>query len=257
MGVKTKISKKDLAGIFDVKTLFETKNGVSDSVYIVNNKYVLKIFEKGSQNNIKEELRLYKKMKHLKVAKIIKNGLRIKGKDALVYKKCDGKSLQKVKIKQIKQIGKFLKEFHKITKGKTSKNKNLFSKVIVKDMVKQSKNKRFQKIYRSLKIELKNDGIIHGDIFKDNVLFQKGKLSCIIDFCEACNGDFYFDLAVIGLDWCRNDKEYKILLKSYGADITLKKFKSYIKYAGLYYALMRYFDKRDYKELLKRIERFY
>jgi homoserine kinase type II len=255
MGVKTKISKKDLAGIFDVKTLFETKNGVSDSVYIVNNKYVLKIFEKGSQNNIKEELRLYKKMKHLKVAKIIKNGLRIKGKDALVYKKCDGKSLQKVKIKQIKQIGKFLKEFHKITKGKTSKNKNLFSNKIVKDMVKQSKDKRFKKIYRSLKIELKNDGIIHGDIFKDNVLFKGDKLSCVIDFCEACNGDFYFDLAVVGLDWCRNDKEYKILLKSYGADIGLKEFKLYIKYAGLYYALMRYFDKRDYKELLKRIKK--
>jgi len=62
-------------------------------------------------------------------------------------------------------------------------------------------------------------------------------------------------LAVIGLDWCSDDKALKILLKSYGAIMSLNKFKHYIQYAGLYYTLMRYNEKRNYKKLLKRIKK--
>lgn len=45
-------------------------------------------------------------------------------------------------------------------------------------------------------------GLIHGDLFVDNALFDGNTLSGIIDFYNACHGAFVFDLAVTVNDWC-------------------------------------------------------
>lgn len=45
-------------------------------------------------------------------------------------------------------------------------------------------------------------GLIHGDLFCDNALFHEGTLTGIIDFYNACDGAFVFDLAVTLNDWC-------------------------------------------------------
>lgn len=254
MGVKTKIKKDDLKPLFKIKSLQATKHGVSDSVYIINNKYVLKIFENSSKKTLQEEIHLLQKLKSLQIVKLKNKIFTIKEKPALLYQKSKGTSKDTIKKTHIIQIGRFLKKFHAISKGLKSKNKNIFSKTIFKTMVKKANKKSFTRLYKTLHLELKNDGIIHGDIFRDNVLFKKDRLKAVIDFSEACNGDFYFDLAVVALDWCKNDKQIEILLQTYDANITLQKFKPYIQYAGLYYVLLRYFDKRDYKDLLQRIK---
>lgn len=55
---------------------------------------------------------------------------------------------------------------------------------------------------RNLRDDLPS-GIIHADLFKDNVLLDGETVAGFIDFYYACNGDFMYDLAIAVNDWAR------------------------------------------------------
>lgn len=44
--------------------------------------------------------------------------------------------------------------------------------------------------------------VIHGDLFRDNVLFDGNHLSAALDFHNASRGPMLFDVAVCANDWC-------------------------------------------------------
>lgn len=44
--------------------------------------------------------------------------------------------------------------------------------------------------------------IIHGDLFRDNVLVDNGRIAAVIDFFSAGTGYLLLDLAIVVNDWC-------------------------------------------------------
>jgi homoserine kinase type II len=45
-------------------------------------------------------------------------------------------------------------------------------------------------------------GIIHGDLFRDNILWESERLVALLDFESACDGSWVYDLMVTVLAWC-------------------------------------------------------
>lgn len=67
--------------------------------------------------------------------------------------------------------------------------------------------------------------VIHGDLFRDNVLFQGNTITGVIDFYNAASGWTLFDIAVSVNDWCidaakpgftLNTERTRALLHAYG-----------------------------------------
>ncbi len=67
-------------------------------------------------------------------------------------------------------------------------------------------------------------GVIHADLFPDNIFFLDGQLSGVIDFYFACNDFFAYDIAICLNAWCfEQDRSFNItkarqLLTGYQAE---------------------------------------
>lgn len=96
-------------------------------------------------------------------------------------------------------------------------------------------------------------GVIHADLFRDNIMFVEDRLSAVIDFYYACNDALLYDLAVAVNDWCTepdgqlNHSRAEALIGSYCArrepqPVEHKAWRSVLRAAALRFYLSRLYD---------------
>lgn len=143
-----------------------------------------------------------------------------KGKPLLVWKKIKGEGIDFPSGQNITQVGEELAQLHNcgLKYGKERNNprnhdwrkgalKKLKGNIHSSDYQLMAEEHEFQNIYEPKLPQ----GIIHGDLFRDNVLFHKDRLSGVIDFYYACTDSLLLDIAITINDWCVKEEEYYML----------------------------------------------
>jgi homoserine kinase type II len=228
MAVYTSINSNDLNDWiekFNFKDLVNFKgisSGVTNSNYLIqmaHSNYILTIFE---HNNIEElpfyiDLMTYLAKENFLCPRPIENkngqalGL-LKEKPALMVSFLDGKEKAIRSPKSCYLVGQYLAKLHLIANNFSQLNKNTRGLDWVSDMYLNLKKYLSLEDQGILELEINYhkemdkvelpEGIIHGDLFKDNVLFLNDKVSGFIDFYYACNEKFIYDIAIAINDWC-------------------------------------------------------
>ena len=265
MGIKTVISLDDLNKIFgsySFTKLTPTLSGIIDTTYIAHTKskgYIVKKYEREIPLRITKDIVLLSELKSvgLNVPTCLdeKNGW-------YLYEKLQGKQPQSVKSFHIQALGRFLAKLHKQTSKKSCDYCNRVEDEVT-TALKYTKANFFgyYKKFEFLKnFTHKNDALIHGDLFKDNTVFDGTKLG-VFDFIDSTCGSFAFDAAVtlVGFD-AKINSNYciNLFLRSYNQHAPKKLSKETVlhnmKIASHFYALKRvhkYKNTQRAKELIR------
>ena len=253
MAVYTKINKRDISlinkkfNIENFKNFKGIKQGIENTNYLLkskNNKFILTIFEK---RVLKKEIPFFiKLMDQLSALNIIcpkplknKNGqflIKLKNKTACIVSFLTGKSKKNLSLKNCYDIGKTVALIHLYTKKIKLFRTNSMGIKKLKPLLNKIKFKsgEFKNLDKFLEINLRDinkiwpkklpKGIIHGDLFIDNIFFKNNKLSGIIDFYFAANDYFMYEISIcvnalcfdqVNSKFYLNKKKVKNLIKGY------------------------------------------
>ena len=189
------------------------------------------------------------------------------GKCVSLYRYYDGRAVKvsKLRASQLETIGRALGDLHVIGKGYKKGIDNRFSFERIADLylgVRGRLPHYFRKISRTLEDEVDYltrylegklpKGVIHGDLFADNLLFRGEKLTAVLDFEAACRGKFIFDIATAVNALCFTDGNYSLdrfraLLSGYESVRTLSlaewdAFPNELRYSSLRFTVTRLHD---------------
>lgn len=158
----------------------------------------------------------------------------VAGAPALLAPRFPGNHPDRPSLEQIRAIGRFLGQMHQVTG-------NLAGPDHARDLhwlEEQAQRQRRQlggqdqlllatTLTACTTVSNRRDwqklpsGLVHGDVFRDNTLFEGDQLRAVIDFHHTARAPLLFDLAVVANDWCcdeagRFDAEpLRVLLESY------------------------------------------
>ena len=241
MAVYTKISKnqtKALLNKYDLGLLLNI-NGIEQGVENSNFKlktekglYIFTIYEK--RVNDKDLPYYINLMSHLynngilcpkpildKSGKILQKVL---NKSSSIVSFLPGKQLTTIELDHCFQIGEYMAKMHIASINFPQQKNNDLGKdswekllnLCIKSKVSIEKNNidMIGNTLRKIICDWPKDlpkGQIHGDLFTDNVFFQKDKLSGVIDFYFSCTEILAFDIAISINAWCFDNNKNFIL----------------------------------------------
>jgi homoserine kinase type II len=260
MAVFTKINTKDISYIESqfnfgkIKIFQGIKKGIENTNYLIqtkNQKYILTIFEKRVHGGCKSKdlpffMNLMSKLSKLKIKcpEPIKNKkgsfiFKLKNKNACIVTFLKGKDKKQLSTKDCFSVGKNIAKLHKASSKIKLFKKNSFSAQSWSTLLNKIDN-RINKLSKNLKYTMKNDlqkikrnwpkklpsGIIHCDLFVDNIFFYKKKFYGFIDFYFASNDFLAYELATSLNALCFNKKNKKFVLDKNKSSKLIKGYES-------------------------------
>ncbi len=241
MAVFTKIDYSDISKIEKLFNLgkikkFEgIKQGIENTNYLIfiqKKKYILTIFEK--RVNAKDLPFFMKLMSRLSKLKIkcpqpIKNKkggfiFKVKNKKACIVSFLNGKDKKELSSSDCFSVGKNIAKLHLVSKKIKLYRKNSFSLSSWPTLLSKL-DSRTNDISENLKNIMKNDlnnikkkwpknlpkGIIHCDLFMDNIFFYKKKFYGFIDFYFSSNDFYIYELAICINALCFKKRKNKFI----------------------------------------------
>ena len=243
MAVYTHLNKKDIINItnkFDLGKLTKfsgIKDGIENTNYFIQTnklKVILTIFEKRVKSKdipyfVKFMLALHKKrVKCPKPIKYKKNKyiFKIKNKSSIIVSYLNGKAKSKILEKDCNALGKELAKLHNVSKNINLKRKNsLGYKELLRifHLTICPNRKEVLNYFATFKKYYPNDvpnGLIHGDIFPDNIFYYKNRFNGFIDFYFSFHGPYVYEIAIAINSMCFtknlfDEKKANNLIKGY------------------------------------------
>jgi homoserine kinase type II len=237
-------------------------------------RFLLRIDEVKSENELKRELDLLGFLRkhsfpcpHPMQDRMGRFYRALNNKCVSLFRFHEGRVLvpERLKSAHLETIGRTLGELHVLGKAYKKGIDNRFSFERIADLylsVRSRLPNYFRKILRTLDDEVDYltrylegklpKGVIHGDLFADNVLFRGEKLVAVLDFEAACRGKFIFDIATAVNALCFVEGEYSLdrfrdLLHGYESVRTLSlaewdAFPNELRYSSLRFTVTRLHD---------------
>lgn len=222
------------------------KNGILNTNYYIECKegrFVLRVFE-GGRDFLEENQELEFL---LNIKDIIPCCLPLKtnsGDNYVVFKNkmvalfyfIIGEPIKNVDENLLREIGKYLGKLHNFSMGKNLIRKSRIDMERYFDRIDFNfipisaiEKRKIKSIYEEVKyfdFSSLPSGIIHNDIFPDNVFIRDGRIEGILDFNESQTAPFIYDLAIVINYWIRLNNFPKDLEERYTA-LFLQEYEKY------------------------------
>ena len=256
MAIYTKISRNDIISIeqkFNLGKIISfkgIKKGIENTNYLIrtkNNKYILTIFEKRVQKkDLPFFMSLMDKLNNHKIncpkPQKSKKGnylVNIKNKPASIVSFVEGKEKNKLKIKDCYEIGKNIAKLHIASKRIKLYRKNSMSLSSWPKLLNKIGNKckkiviNLNNLMKTSLTDIKkrwprklSSGIIHGDLFIDNIFFKNNKFYGYIDFYFSSNDFLIYEIAICINALCFDKKNKKFIFNKIKSKNLLKGYSS-------------------------------
>ena len=230
MGVFTKMFQNELDFIqkkYKIKILKikNIENGILNSNFYIetkNKKYILRIYE--ANRTIDEELQelilLDKISSFIPVSRAIENIDNeyisvFNNKKFALFEYIEGSSIEEIDTHIIREIAINLGKLHSFSKEISFEKYNRKSRIDFEFYYNEIKKLNFDFKFKNELLNLADEiikydfsilpsGVIHGDIFPDNVLLDEyNSIKVIFDFNESYYAPFIFDIAIVINFWIK------------------------------------------------------
>ena len=226
MAIYTRLDQEKINNILlnyklgNLKKFEGIKEGIENTNYLIETekgKYILTIYEKRVN---KEDLPFFSKLmlelskKNFICPKPVPNKDNIyvsnlDNKKFMIVSYLEGKSKSNLSPPECKIVGREIAKLHQITKNFNFKRENDLSVKSWRRIFTQVKDKcskihpDLPKLIEANLINIEKEwpsnlpsGIIHADLFNDNIFFKNNKFSGFIDFYFSCNDFYAFEIAI-------------------------------------------------------------